>query len=105
MNNEAQLRLSDAKVELDRWRIHRGGKTYALTPLEHRLLSWLVANPNRVFSQSELLEQVWRYRRGVHSRTVYSTIQRLRKKLEVNPSHPRHIISVYGAGYCLDMAG
>ena len=33
MNNEAQLRLSDAKVELDRWRIHRGGKTYALTPI------------------------------------------------------------------------
>ncbi|MFT5683747.1 MAG: two-component system KDP operon response regulator KdpE, partial [Myxococcota bacterium] len=99
MTNDGKnrLNLSSALVDLNGWYIRRDKTEHRLTPTEHRLLSWMLAHPGQLFSQAELLQNVWHYHADVYSRTVYSTIQRLRKKLEKDPSHPRHLISVYGA--------
>jgi two-component system alkaline phosphatase synthesis response regulator PhoP len=70
-----------------------------LTALEVKLLKSLTAEPNRVFSRAELLEQVWGYHPDVETRTVDNFIVRLRKYFEEEPEQPRHFISVRGRGY------
>lgn len=69
-----------------------------LSPTEARLLGHLAASPDRVFSREELLRDVWGYKPGTRTRTLYSTIERLRRKVEVDPKHPDHICTVHG-GY------
>ncbi len=70
-----------------------------LSPTETRLLAYLAARPSRTIGHRTLLEEVWGYSAKVHSRTVYSTIHRLRQKVERDPAQPRHILSVAGVGY------
>jgi two-component system alkaline phosphatase synthesis response regulator PhoP len=70
-----------------------------LTALEASLLETMTSQPNRVFSRTELLEQVWGYRSEVETRTVDNFIVRLRKYFEEEPEQPRHFISVRSKGY------
>jgi two-component system alkaline phosphatase synthesis response regulator PhoP len=70
-----------------------------LTALEASLLDTLTAQPNRVFTRSELLEKVWGYRSGMETRTVDNFIVRLRRYFEEEPEQPRHFISVRSKGY------
>ncbi|MEL6344558.1 MAG: winged helix-turn-helix domain-containing protein [Myxococcota bacterium] len=70
-----------------------------LTPIEHALLRYFVANPNRLITQGELLEHVWDVRPSTQTHTVYVTINRLRKKIEPDPRRPTHILNSPGAGY------
>lgn len=93
------IALADGWVDLERREVHRGSVPIRLTPSEHRLLSWLAERPGKLFDTARLLIEVWGYRRGVQSRTAYVTIQRLRRKIEVDPGTPRHLESVFGAGY------
>lgn len=79
--------------------------TIPLSPMESRLLAFLADRPGHAFTQGELLRRVWGYRESVNSRTVYSTIGRLRARIERDPTRPRHlksVKSVRGAGYCFE---
>ena len=96
--------LTDGFVDLERQEVTRGGTRQRLTPTEHRLLTWLAERPGILVTQERLLSEVWGYSGQVRSRTVYTTIQRLRKKLEPDPAEAVHLVSVYGAGYRLDPA-
>ena len=71
----------------------------SLTPTETGLLSHLMAAEGRVVSQRDLLREVWGYRGGVVSRTVKTTVGRLRAKIERDASNPDHLLTVVGAGY------
>lgn len=75
------------------------GARIALSALECRLLSWLAAHPGRSIPHAELMREVWGYSAEAQSRTVYSTMGRLRQKVERDPSCPRHIVTVPGVGY------
>lgn len=99
------IALADGWVDLERREVHRGSVPTRLTPSEHRLLSWLAERPGRLVDTARLLIEVWGYRRGVQSRTAYVTIQRLRRKIEVDPASPRHLETVFGAGYRFVPAG
>ena len=70
-----------------------------LTPTETRLLAYLVSLEGRIASQRELLREVWEYRGGVVSRTVKTTMGRLRAKVERDPRAPDHLLTSVGAGY------
>ncbi len=78
-----------------------GKKPVEMTPKEFDVLGYLYRNRNRTVTRDELLEQVWGYDESVTSRTVDNFILRLRQKIEENPSHPRIIITMHGAGYRL----
>jgi DNA-binding response OmpR family regulator len=80
-------------------RVHRGATNHPLTRLEARLLAHLVLHAERVVDRTELLQEVWGYPAAVQTRTVESTIRRLRQKIERDPGEPKHILSVYGQGY------
>lgn len=69
--------------------------------MEFKLLAFLCANPNRVFSKQQLYEQVWQEGSMGDDNTVIVHIRRLREKIESNPSHPKWLITVRGLGYKL----
>jgi DNA-binding response OmpR family regulator len=79
--------------------IHRNGRLVILTCKEFRTLAYLVKHPRRVISRDELLNEVWGYENYPCTRTVDNHILRLRKKLETEPSRPKHFHTVHNSGY------
>ena len=79
-------------------RVHGHGKLLALGPTEFRLLHFLMTHPERVYSRTQLLDQVWGDHVFVEERTVDVHIRRLRKALE-STGHDKLIDTVRGAGY------
>ena len=96
-----ELVLDDCHVDLLRQRVTRGEESWPLTTMERRLLAHLGARPNTLVSRDELLQEVWEYGPGVRTHTVRTTVNRLRAKLERDPSSPRHLQTVRGRGYRL----
>jgi DNA-binding response OmpR family regulator len=82
--------------------VTRGDQPVALSPKEFDLLLMLVRRRGAVVSRIELLKQVWGYSADVMTRTVDIHIAELRRKLEDDPSKPRHILTVWKAGYRLE---
>jgi DNA-binding response OmpR family regulator len=97
-------RLAFADVALDgaSRRVTRGGEPVTLTAREFDLLWFLASHPGRVFSRDQLMDRVWGYSSAVDTGTVTVHVRRLREKIEADPAHPRHLQTVWGAGYRLD---
>jgi len=71
----------------------------ALKPKEFDLLFFLAKNAGQVFNREQLLEHVWGYEFFGGSRTVDVHVRWLREKLEAEPGHPQHLLTVRGVGY------
>jgi DNA-binding response OmpR family regulator len=80
----------------------KDGQVVPLSPKEFDLLLTLVRRRGAVASRVELLREVWGHRVEVMTRTVDIHIAELRRKLEDDPSAPRHILTVWKAGYRLE---
>lgn len=78
---------------------HPDGHTIALTSCEYRLLHYLVVHAGQIFSADHLLSKIWRYDIATASNLVPVYIRRLRTKIESEPKHPRHLITIRGRGY------
>ena len=98
--NPLQLvHLMDGTVDLRHDLVHRGGQTTALTTKESELLGYLAARPEESIDRDMLHREVWGYSATVVSRAVDTTVRRLRMKIEVESSKPRHLLTVHGVGY------
>lgn len=75
------------------------GEAIELTAREFDLLNHFARNPGRVFRRADLLDQVWGYGHEGYEHTVNSHINRLRAKIEEDPSRPEIIVTVWGVGY------
>lgn len=82
--------------------VMRAGAVVALTPKEFDLLLTLARRKGAVASRLELLKEVWGHQAEVMTRTVDIHIAELRRKLEEDPSDPKHILTVWKAGYRLE---
>ena len=82
--------------------IRRAGAEVELTPKEFDLLLALLRRDGGVAGRLELLAEVWGHRAAVLTRTVDMHVAQLRRKLEPDPANPRHIITVWKAGYRLE---
>ena len=94
-------RFGDIDVDVASRLVHRRGEPVALAPKEFDLLVALVRRRGAVVSRLELMKEVWGYRAAVVSRTVDTHVAELRRKLEDDPAHPRHLLTVRKAGYRL----
>jgi DNA-binding response OmpR family regulator len=95
------LRFADVIVDPDRRLVTRAAAEVRLTHLELELLLHFVKNPTKVFSREQLLHKVWGTSAGSR-RTVDNFVAQLRAKLEADPDHPRHFVTVRGSGYRFD---
>ena len=93
--------FADVRLDATAHAVTRGGAVVALRPKEYDLLVALVARAGGVATRDALLREVWGYERGVTSRTVDTHIAELRRKLEPDPAHPRHLLTVRKTGYRL----
>ncbi|MEO7043041.1 MAG: response regulator transcription factor [Gemmatimonadaceae bacterium] len=81
--------------------VTRSGRVVNLTPREFDLLQYLLEADGRIVSRATILRHVWGYGTGIASRTIDQHIARLRFKLEKDPLHPEHVLTVRKAGYRL----
>ena len=89
------------KVDIDftHFIAEKNGRSLRLTSTEFTLLHLLISQKGKVLTREELLNKVWGYEFFPQSRTVDNHILRLRQKLEDDPNHPRHILTMHGLGY------
>jgi two-component system alkaline phosphatase synthesis response regulator PhoP len=93
------LRVGDAEVDFAQYKVRKKGRVLELTALETEILMYLAGHRGEVVTREALLDKVWGYDKYPTTRTVDNHILKLRKKIEEDPNHPRHILSVYGGGY------
>jgi len=91
--------FGDCELDFAKMIARRAGKPITLTAHEFKLLKYFVENVERVLSREELLNEVWGYNSYPTTRTVDNQILKLRQKLEPDAADPRHLQTIYGAGY------
>ncbi|TMQ60546.1 MAG: response regulator transcription factor [Candidatus Eisenbacteria bacterium] len=96
---ERVLEIGALRIDPGRRSLEREGSGVPLTTLEFDLLYFLASRAGRVFSREALMEHVWGSDRVVDDRSIDSLISRVRRKLETDPSNPRYLQTVWGAGY------
>jgi DNA-binding response OmpR family regulator len=102
-SGSAHLRFGELEIIPDEGVVRRNGQDVHLTKTEFRLLVELASSPGRVFSREVLLERVWGYGYFGDGRLVDVHIRRLRTKVENDPANPRHVVTVRGLGYKLQV--
>lgn len=95
----AQVRHLDLWLDPARVSAGRGDVRFHLKPREFDLLAFLMRNPGKAWSRSELLDQVWGHEFRGDERTVDLHVRRLRTQIEPRPADPRYIQTVWGTGY------
>ena len=97
--NEELLRLGALLLDRRRQRASCGGRPLDLTDAEFKLLWVFAEHPEKALSRDFLSERVKGYENAPFDRTIDVQVRRLRKKIEPDPAHPRHILTVRGKGY------
>ena len=95
----AVLRAGDLTINPAKRSATLQGRAVDLTAKEFDLLLHFARNPGKVYTRSQLLDRVWGYGHGGYEHTVNTHINRLRAKIEKDPAHPAHILTVWGVGY------
>ncbi|MBV9183470.1 MAG: response regulator transcription factor, partial [Acidobacteria bacterium] len=91
--------FNDRSIDFGNLELRARGTTIQLTVMESELLRHLVRNRGRVVSRKSILEEVWGLREDTDTRAIDNFIVRLRRYLEDNPAHPKHLLTVRGVGY------
>jgi phosphate regulon transcriptional regulator PhoB len=99
---EKTIEVGPLRIDPAAYRVTRAGKSVALSTLEFRLLYYLAARPNKVFSRDQLLDAVWGTERFVTPRSVDVYVRRLREKIEMDPQQPAYVKTIRGAGYLFE---
>ena len=96
---DAVYTFSGIQVDIPARRITRDGEEIHLTPIEFRLLAFLLNHQGKVLTQRQLLNQVWGPNAVEHSHYLRIYMGHLRQKLETDPARPRHLLTETGIGY------
>jgi DNA-binding response OmpR family regulator len=96
---QSTYRFGDCEVDFRKMTVWRNGSAVVLTAHEFKLLKFFTENAERVLTRDVLLNEVWGYNFYPTTRTVDNQILKLRQKLEPDPTNPKHLLTIYGAGY------
>ena len=91
--------FGNLEVDIDTHKVSIEGRSVDLTAREFELLHHFVKRPGRVYSRAQLLDMVWGYGHEGYEHTVNSHINRLRAKIEIDPTNPEYILTIWGVGY------
>ncbi|QGQ95494.1 DNA-binding response regulator [Paenibacillus psychroresistens] len=94
-----EIRVRGLLIDKTSRRVHVNEEEVAFTTKEFELLSFLAVNPNRVFSKDQLFDRIWGMDSFGDISTVTVHIRKIREKVELDPSNPQYIETVWGAGY------
>lgn len=100
---ESVVRFGDVEVDLSAKSVRRRGSRVHLTPTEWRMLEFLARNPATLVTRQTLLKTLWGTEQVTDTGYLRLYISQLRKKLEVDPSHPVHLLTESGMGYRLNL--
>ncbi len=95
----AVVETAQLRVDLGARRVERDGDEVRLTPIEWGLLAALVTRPGRLVPQRQLLQEVWGPAYGTETNYLRVHMANLRRKIEVDPARPRHLVTEPGMGY------
>lgn len=98
-NGNTPIEFDDLVIEPAKRKVTLDGESVDLTSKEFELLVLFARHPGRAYSRQELLDEVWGYQHDGYSHTVNTHINRLRNKIEPDPSSPRYVKTVWGVGY------
>jgi DNA-binding response OmpR family regulator len=87
------------EIDTEKRQVKVRGSGVELTAKEFELLAQFAAHPGKVYSRKQLLDLVWGYQHDGYEHTVNSHINRLRRKIEPDPTHPEFLLTVWGVGY------
>ena len=96
---ETTISFGDVRIDLVRRHVERGGTPLHLTPIEYRLLTHLAGQPGRVITHQQLLKALWGPGHAEDTHYVRVHMANLRKKIEIDPSRPQHVLTEVGVGY------
>ncbi len=94
-----KITINNLTIDTIRHEVCLNGQPLSLKPKEYDLLSYLAVNQGRALSRDMILEEVWGWSYIGNDRTVDVHIRWLRQKIEIDPSHPKRILTVPGIGY------
>ena len=93
------LRVADLEIDLEGHRLTRAGEPLQLSRIEFNLLTILAQHPGQTFTRAQLLDRLHGFAYEGFDRSIDAHIKNLRRKLEMDPSQPRYVLTVYGIGY------
>jgi len=93
--------FGELSIDFTQHLVTMAGSEITLTPIEYRIISYLALNAGRVVTQDLLLEHVWGAEYVGESHMLQVNVNRLRRKLEADPTHPHYILTKAGIGYFL----
>jgi two-component system KDP operon response regulator KdpE len=93
--------FGDLRIDVARREVTRAGELVHLTPIEHKLLLLLARHAGKVLTHRQILKEVWGPSHASHTHYVRVQMAELRKKIEVDPSRPRLLVTEPGVGYRL----
>lgn len=94
-----RIEADGLSIDMEKRKVWVDKKLLDLTAKEFDLLVQFAGNPGRVYTRAQLLDLVWGYGSESYQHTVNSHINRLRAKVEEDPTRPRYILTVWGVGY------
>ena len=95
-------RFGECEVDFERAELRRGGKTVEITAQELKLMAAFIRHRGRVLSREQLINAAWGPGIAITDRAVDTHVFNLRRKIELDPAKPRHLIGVRGLGYRFD---
>ena len=93
------IRVANLEIDLTGHNVKRDGQPVQLSRTEFNLLATLARNPGQTFTRAQLLDRLHGVAYEGYDRSIDAHIKNLRRKLEVDPSEPRNVLTVYGIGY------
>jgi two-component system alkaline phosphatase synthesis response regulator PhoP len=93
------IRAGELEIDLQGHKVSRAEETIDLSRTEFNLLTLLAQNPGQAFTRAQLLSRLHGVAYDGYDRSIDAHIKNLRRKLEVDPSEPQYVLTVYGIGY------
>jgi len=99
INEFDKFTFDDVTLDFAKLEAKKANKKIEMSLKEYEILKYIIRHEGNIVSRNDLLDEVWGYETFPTTRTVDNYILMLRKKIEADPSHPKHILTFHSAGY------